>query len=81
VKISANSDTWRPIDFIVMGFGMLLVLAVLIEPYLDAKPDRQPQGVWYYCDSTMMYYPHVAECKEGWQAVPATPATAPPPTD
>ena len=28
---------------------------------------------WYYCDSAKAYYPYVAECKEGWRQVPATP--------
>jgi hypothetical protein len=32
-----------------------------------------PAGTWYYCDSSKGYYPYVAECKEGWRAVPATP--------
>jgi len=33
-----------------------------------------PQAAsWYYCDSTKAYYPYVAECKEGWRQVPATP--------
>jgi hypothetical protein len=32
-------------------------------------------GVWYYCESSKTYYPYVSECKEGWRAVPATPAS------
>jgi hypothetical protein len=28
---------------------------------------------WYYCESAKAYYPYVAECKEGWRQVPATP--------
>jgi Family of unknown function (DUF6515) len=37
-------------------------------------PATQPQaGVWYYCESAKGYYPYVAECREGWRTVPATP--------
>lgn len=32
---------------------------------------------WYYCQSAQGYYPYVALCPEGWQAVPATPPGAP----
>jgi hypothetical protein len=33
-------------------------------------------GTWYYCESSKTYYPYVSECREGWRAVPATPASA-----
>ena len=29
------------------------------------------QNVWYYCQSSAMYYPNTNACPEGWQAVPA----------
>ena len=29
------------------------------------------QNVWYYCQSSTMYYPNTNACPEGWQAVPA----------
>jgi len=41
-----------------------------------AAPGAAPEssaGNWYYCDSAKAYYPYVAECKEGWRTVPATP--------
>jgi hypothetical protein len=53
------------------------------EPAVQAPPAQAapapggaPSGTWYYCESSKSYYPYVAECKEGWRAVPA----APPPT-
>jgi len=30
-------------------------------------------GNWYYCESAKGYYPYVAECREGWRQVPASP--------
>lgn len=42
-----------------------------------APPPAAPQaagGTWYYCESAKAYYPYVAECREGWRQVPATPA-------
>ena len=50
---------------------------LLLPPQVHAH--EPPAGVWYYCDSTMRYYPRVLVCKEGWQVVPATPPDAPPP--
>lgn len=41
-------------------------------PAASGAPPQAP-GTWYYCDSAKLYYPYVAECKEGWRAVPATP--------
>jgi hypothetical protein len=35
-----------------------------------------PGATWYYCESSKSYYPYVAECKEGWRPVPATPPQA-----
>ena len=52
-------------------------IVLLLPPQVDAS--EPAVGVWYYCDSTMRYYPHVLVCKEGWRAVPATPSSAPPP--
>jgi hypothetical protein len=40
----------------------------------QASPAPQAgAGVWYYCESAKGYYPYVAECREGWRQVPATP--------
>ena len=44
-------------------------------PAPAAAPSAPPQasGTWYYCESAKAYYPYVAECKEGWRPVAATP--------
>jgi hypothetical protein len=60
----------------------LAVLALTLGwlPLAPAADAGEPaMGVWYYCDSTMSYYPQVRVCKEGWRVVPAIPPTAPPP--
>jgi len=42
-----------------------------------AAPQYQPQAAnWYYCDSAKGYYPYVAQCAEGWRAVPSVPPGA-----
>jgi hypothetical protein len=41
------------------------------QPATGAAPSAS--ATWYYCESSKTYYPYVAECKEGWRAVPATP--------
>jgi len=38
-----------------------------------SAPTQPAAPVWYYCESSATYYPYVAECKEGWRTVPATP--------
>ena len=53
-------------------------IVLLLPPQVDAN--EPAVGLWYYCDSTMSYYPHVLVCKEGWRVVPAIPPTAPPPS-
>ena len=43
-------------------------------PQAAAPQTAAPQSAnWYYCESAKAYYPYVAECKEGWRQVPATP--------
>jgi hypothetical protein len=32
----------------------------------------QPSQSWYYCSDPAGYYPYVAQCNTGWQAVPAS---------
>lgn len=36
----------------------------------------QPQGYWYYCETSRGYYPYVKECPGGWKAVPPAPPPA-----
>jgi hypothetical protein len=50
--------------------------AVATAPAPLAAAPTPAAGNWYYCDSTKSYYPYVAECKEGWRTVPATPPQA-----
>lgn len=40
-----------------------------------APAPSQAQASWYYCAASNAYYPYVAECPAGWQAVPAQPAS------
>jgi len=52
-----------------------------VPPVAQTVPAPAPAAppapaMWYYCESAKAYYPYVAECKEGWREVPATP---PPP--
>lgn len=57
---------------------------VVASPPMSAEAPPAPQAAapqapapqsnsWFYCESTKAYYPYVAECKEGWKQVPATP--------
>nr|WP_272930465.1 hypothetical protein [Burkholderia cenocepacia] len=55
------------------------VVAVPVAPpppeYVE-KGQPQDDGdadLWYYCDASKHYYPHVKTCKSGWRAVPARP--------
>ena len=41
--------------------------------YVQAAPVQQTIPTWYYCNSARAYYPYVANCPEGWQAVAAQP--------
>jgi hypothetical protein len=42
-------------------------------PQAAAPAPAAPSGTWSYCESSKSYYPYVAECREGWRSVPATP--------
>jgi hypothetical protein len=46
--------------------------------YLQPQPSVAPQSTqyWYFCAAANAYYPYVAACPGGWQAVPATPPAA-----
>jgi len=46
-------------------------------PQAAPAPGGAPSATWYFCESSKAYYPYVAECREGWRAVPAAP---PPPS-
>jgi hypothetical protein len=49
-------------------------------PYGGYYPDYDNYGysqpyasqTWYYCSDPAGYYPYVAQCNTGWQAVPAS---------
>jgi hypothetical protein len=44
------------------------------QPGQAPSSASQPSaGVWYYCESAKAYYPYVADCREGWRQVPASP--------
>jgi hypothetical protein len=41
--------------------------------YFDYGDYGQPYSqTWYYCSNLAGYYPYVAQCNTGWQAVPAS---------
>jgi hypothetical protein len=42
-------------------------------PQAAAPAPTAPSGTWFYCESSKSYYPYVADCREGWRPVPATP--------
>jgi hypothetical protein len=63
------------------GVGVGLGLGYYGYPYgWDYSPDygyygySQPYSsqTWYYCSDPAGYYPYVAQCNTGWQAVPAS---------
>jgi hypothetical protein len=64
-----------------VGVGVGLGLGYYGYPYgWDYAPDygyygySQPYSsqTWYYCSDPAGYYPYVAQCNTGWQAVPAS---------
>lgn len=48
---------------------------VYVQPAPVYAPNMVPvaQQYWYYCRAANAYYPYIASCPGGWQAVPATP--------
>lgn len=52
---------------------------VYVQPAPVYAPDIAPvaQQYWYFCRAANAYYPYVASCPGGWQAVPATPPAVP----
>lgn len=54
---------------------------VYIQPAPAYAPMPATQQYWYFCAAANAYYPYVASCPGGWEAVPASqpaPAYAPP---
>jgi len=49
----------------------VFVQPVLLEPIVLAAQPQPP--VWYFCASTMQYFPYVGACAEGWQIQSAVP--------
>lgn len=49
-------------------------------PVVTIQPMPAAPQSWYYCADPAGYYPYVAQCRVGWQAVPASPAPAPAPS-
>lgn len=47
------------------------VQPVLVEPIALAAQAQPP--VWYFCASTLQYFPNVGGCAEGWQVQSAIP--------
>lgn len=43
--------------------------------YIRQPPVAQqyPENYWYYCNNPEGYYPHVKDCRSGWQQVKPTP--------
>lgn len=48
-----------------------LLWSIDASPPVVVQPVRPPGQVWYWCQSSQGYYPHVPYCPEGWRAVPA----------
>jgi hypothetical protein len=42
-------------------------------PPVYVAPAQAAPQYWYFCASANRYYPYVANCPEGWKAVPAQP--------
>ncbi len=49
----------------------VFVQAVPVEPIVLAAQPQPP--VWYFCASTLQYFPYVGACAEGWQIQSAVP--------
>ncbi len=48
---------------------------IYVQPAPSYAPDIVAPSVqyWYFCPEANAYYPYVAFCPHGWQAVPAIP--------
>jgi len=60
------------------GYGYGYAPAPLyVAPPVAVAPAVDPSmnsGYWYFCPDTRAFYPHVMECRSGWQAmVPGSP--------
>ena len=76
--------TGNPGNYVVTAPPTAIGSATVQAPVMTEMPQTvaapgapaQVPGTWYYCESAKAYYPYVAECKEGWRAVAATPPGA-----
>ena len=63
-------DLTQP-QVVVLPHTLVLPQTVYIQP-----PPAPAVQYWYFCAAANGYYPYVATCPTGWQAVPATPPAA-----
>ena len=60
------------------GFGVLgwpyyyPMAGIIIRTMAMTPANPAPPQIWYYCSDPAGYYPYVAQCNTGWQAVPAS---------
>jgi len=47
--------------------------------YLPPPNSPPAQQYWYHCGNPEGYFPYIRQCNSGWEQVPATPDTGPPP--
>src|SRR4051812_21881684 len=47
----------------------LYVVASLVGLLIADLAQAQPNGSWYYCDTSHAYYPYVGTCTAPWRAV------------
>ena len=79
-----NGSAWAGVAIIGAIAGLALLAernepaynaSTYVEPVYQAPgsyaPPQPASNVWYYCQSSAMYYPYTKACPEGWQAVPA----------
>ena len=71
------SGIWYPYPRPIYPYPNPYVPPVVVQPAPGWAPGPPPPPpatrVWYYCPNPQGYYPYVAQCYGGWQAVPATP--------
>jgi len=83
---NGNSSLWAGVAVIGAIAGLAILAEnnrpvyaapapTYVEPAYPAPvnyaPAQPASNVWYYCQSSAMYYPYTKACPEGWQAVPA----------
>lgn len=73
IGAAANQSNPPPASYNAHPTVTYIAPPTYIAPAVVTQAPPPPPQVWYFCQSTRLYYPYTAYCPEGWQLVSPSP--------